>query len=537
MEKIKGTGIVPQTTFGTLHYYKKAGGAIEKRPVAEGEQEVKRYFAAKEKAVTQLGELYQKALTDVGEAEAMIFEIHQMMLEDDDYNEDITSQIVTKNVNAEYAVSQTKEQFANLFAGMDDEYMKGRAADVRDISDRIIDILQGNVQTLNFEQPVIIVAEDLTPSETILMDKDKVLAFVTTGGSKSSHTAILARMLGIPAIVGMDHTIENYHGHEAIVDGEAGVVYVNPDPDTTKAMKEKQVAQREKAKLLLTLKGKESMTTDGRKVKIYANIGDVSDVDMVLENDAEGIGLFRSEFLYLQTSTYPTEEEQFVAYKAVVEKMGGKKVIIRTLDIGADKQIDYFDLPKEENPALGMRAVRICLTRPEIFKTQLRALYRASVFGHLAIMVPMIISVEEVKEVQAIAKDVRDELKAEGISMAERVELGIMIETPASVMISDLLAKEVDFFSIGTNDLTGYTLAIDRQNLSLARFDNPHHEALLRMIKMTADNAHAHGKWIGICGELAADTSLTDFFMEVGIDELSVSPPYVLPLREKVRSI
>ena len=537
MKKLTGVGIVPQTTFGKLHFHKKADLAVSNSKVEDVTSEVETYKNAKEKAMQQLSGLYEKALKEVGEAEAAIFEVHQMMLEDDDYNETIINLITNEQTNAPYAVSQAKEQFATMFANMDDEYMKGRAADVKDISDRIISILNGSSIGFEFDAPVILSAEDLTPSETIQMDKEMVLAFVTTGGSKSSHTAILARMLGIPAIISMDLDIENHHGKHVIVDGEKGHVYIEPDDATTEQMKQKQAKQQERNKLLKELKGKENITSTGKTIDIYANIGDVSDVEMVLANDAGGIGLFRSEFLYLSTTDYPTEEFQFNAYKAVAEKMNGKKVIIRTLDIGADKQIDYFDLPKEENPALGLRAIRICLTRPDIFKTQLRALLRASHYGNIGIMFPMIISVKEVIEIKAVVEAVKAELRAEGIPFDENIDLGIMIETPAAAMISDKLAEELDFFSIGTNDLTCYTLAIDRQNASLERFDDPHHEALLRLIELTVTNAHKAGIWAGICGELAADTSLTEFFINIGVDELSVSPPYVLPLREKVRSL
>ena len=537
MIQLKGTGITPYTAFGKLYVYEKAQATITNDTVADPEQEITRYKTAQQEALTQLAGLYDRALADVGQDEAMIFDMHQLMLQDEDYNDSVTGLIASEQVNAAYAVEQTKQTFAGMFAAMDDEYMKGRAADVIDISERVINILNGGGAGLSLSEPVILVAEDLTPSETILLDKEKVLAFVTTGGSKSSHTAILAKILGIPAIVGIEHPAMSHHGAQAIVDGEAGELIVNPTAELTATLQQKHQAQQDRLAKLQALRGQENITLDGRTIDIYANIGDVSDVEAVLANDAGGIGLFRSEFLYLQTTDYPTEEQQFDAYRAVLEQMGGKRVIIRTLDIGADKQIGYFDLPAEENPALGMRAIRICLTRPTIFKTQLRALLRASVYGKLAIMFPMIISVEEVLEIKAIVAEARAELTAEGIAFADDIELGIMIETPAAVMISDLLAEHVDFFSVGTNDLTGYTLAIDRQNLSLERFDNPHHTGLLRMLKMAADNAHAKGKWIGICGELGADLALTEFFMDIGIDELSVSAPYVLAVREKVRSI
>ena len=483
--------------------------------------------------------LYDKAMADVGEANAMIFEVHQMMLEDLDYVESIENIIKTQNVNAEYAIATTSDNFAQMFASMDDAYMQGRAADVKDISERLLGILSGTIDSIvQTDEPSIIAADDLAPSETVQLDKDKVLAFTTMYGSSNSHTAILARTMNIPAIIGLGEALtQEYDGKMAIVDGFTGIMYIDPDEKTMEEMKAKQQKDLEQKALLEQLKGKENITKEGQKINVYANIGNVADLGAVLKNDAGGIGLFRSEFLYLENETYPTEEQQFAVYKQVAETMAGKKVIIRTLDIGADKQVDYFNLDKEENPALGYRAIRICLTRPEIFKTQLRALYRAAVYGNLSIMFPMIISVAEVKKIKEIIEEVKDELKAEGIPYKEDVETGIMIETPASVMVSRELAKEVDFFSVGTNDLTQYTLAIDRQNSKLDEFYDPHHPAVLSMIKMAADNAHAEGKWIGICGELGADLELTEEFLKMGLDELSVSPAMVLPLRKRIRDL
>lgn len=537
MTVLKGTSVFGGLAFGKITFYKRGDSVVRRRRVDDVTLEVARFEKAKETAVAQLQELYDKAIEEVGEANAMIFEIHQMMLDDGDYLDSITNIITVQSVNAEYAVAQTGENFAQMFASMEDEYMRGRAADVKDISLRVISVLSGNDQTgLQVDEPIILAADDLAPSETMQLDKEKILAFVTMGGSTSSHTAILARMMNIPAIIGLGEDLkEEFDGKEAIVDGIAGKLYIEPDEETTAQLKKKAEAEKEKKRLLDKLRGKENKTLDGKTIDIFANIGGVADVAVALQNDAGGVGLFRSEFLYLKSEDYPTEDEQFQAYKTVAETMGGRKVVIRTLDIGADKQIDYFDLPKEENPALGYRAVRICLDRTEIFKTQLRALYRASAFGNISIMVPMIISVEEVRQVKDIIKEIKMELDEAGIPYSPDVEVGIMIETPASVIISDLLAKEVDFFSVGTNDLTQYTLAIDRQNPKLTQFYNPHHTAILRMIKMVADNAHKEGKWIGICGELAADLELTETFLAIGIDELSVSPPYILPLRDKVR--
>ena len=496
-----------------------------------------RFEDAQETAIAQLGELYDKAMEDVGEANAAIFEVHQMMLMDLDYVDSIKNIITTQEVNAEYAVATTGDNFSRMFASMDDAYMQGRAADVKDVSDRLLGILSDAGESgVVADEPVIVAADDLVPSETVQLDKSKVLAFATMYGSANSHTAILARTMNIPAVIGLGEGLaKEYDGHMAAIDGFTGTIYIDPDEETMKAMTEKREEDRRQKTLLEELKGKENVTLSGQKINVYANIGNLSDVGAVLKNDAGGIGLFRSEFLYLESEDFPTEEQQFQVYKQVAENMAGKKVIIRTLDIGADKQVDYFGLDKEENPALGYRAIRICLTRPEIFKTQLRALYRASAYGQIAIMFPMIISVKEVKQIKVIIEEVKEELREAQIPFREDVELGIMIETPAAVMMSRELAKEVDFFSVGTNDLTQYTLAIDRQNQKLDAFYDPHHPAVLAMIRMAAENAHAEGKWIGICGELGADLELTEEFLAMGLDELSVSPAMVLPLRKKIR--
>lgn len=537
MVVINGKGVYGGIVFGKLSFFQRKDVSVRRTKIEDKEAEKKRFEKAKEKTLEQLQALYDKALKEVGETNAQIFEIHQMMVEDDDYNESVNSIIDSQSVNAEYAVAVTADNFAEMFSSMEDEYMKARAADVRDISNRIIGNFQADSDELNTaDEKTIICSDDLAPSETVQLDKSKVLAFVTTGGSANSHTAILARTMNIPAVIGVSELTEEYSGKNAIVDGYTGTVYIEPDEKTNEEMKKKQEEDIKKKELLQQLKGKENVTKSGKKINIYANIGGLGDIGAVLLNDAGGIGLFRSEFLYLEDNDYPTEELQFLTYKKVLESMAGKKVIIRTLDIGADKKIDYFNLKKEENPALGYRAIRICLTRKEIFKTQLRALYRASVFGNLGIMFPMIISTDEVKEIKELIEEVKKELDESGIEYSDSVEIGIMIETPAAVMISDELAQMVDFFSVGTNDLTQYTLAIDRQNPELDKFYNPHHEAVLRMIKMAADNAHKYGKWIGICGELGADTELTDRFLEMGIDELSVSPPFVLPVRQKVRN-
>ena len=537
MITIKGKSVFGGVSIGKIMFYKRNEKVIKRTHVDDVDAEWKRFCDAKDTAVSQLKELYDKAIEDVGEANAMIFEIHQMMLEDLDYLESIENIIRTQEVNAEFAVATTADNFAQMFAAMDDAYMQGRAADVKDVSERVLDILCGVSGGMKeMTEPCIIAADDLAPSETVQLDKSKVLGFATMYGSSNSHTAILARTMNIPAVIGLgEDLLTKYDGKMAVIDGFTGMLYIDPDEETMKVMEEKRAKDQEQKALLEQLKGKENVTKSGQKINVYANIGNVSDVGAVLKNDAGGIGLFRSEFLYLENSDFPTEEQQFAVYKQVAENMAGKKVIIRTLDIGADKQVDYFGLDKEENPALGYRAIRICLTRKEIFKTQLRALYRAAMFGNISIMFPMIISVAEVHEIKAIIAEVKEELKNEGIPFKDDAELGVMIETPASVMISRELAKEVDFFSVGTNDLTQYTLAIDRQNAKLDKFYDPHHPAVLAMIKMAADNAHAEGAWIGICGELGADLELTEEFLKMGLDELSVSPAMVLPLRKRIR--
>ncbi len=540
MDKYTGKGVYGAIAIGKISVFKQQDAEVKRMHVDDTENEKRRFEEAKTASVKQLSEIYQKALKEVGEANAAIFEIHQMMLDDEDYNDSITNIIETQHINAEYAVAVTADNFAEMFRSMDDAYMKARAADIQDISNRIIGNLSGETSEENSsDEKVIICAYDLAPSETVALDKDKVLAFVTAHGSSNSHTAILARNMNIPAIIGAgDEFLKNIKGgDQAIVDGFTGEVFVSPDSETSEKMLKKQAQDEEKKRLLQELKGKENITIDGHKVNIYANIGSVGDIGKVLANDAGGIGLFRSEFLYLENSDFPTEEEQFAAYKKVLESMAGKKVIIRTLDIGADKQCDYFQLKKEENPALGYRAIRICLTRPDIFKTQLRALYRASVYGNLGIMFPMITSVLETEKVLDICNSVKAELDSEGMAYSENIELGIMIETPAAAVISDKLAPLVDFFSVGTNDLTQYTLACDRQNPDIEQFVDTHHEAVLRLIEMSATNAHKHGAWIGICGELGADTKLTEKFLRMGIDELSVSPSFVLKVRETVRNI
>ena len=537
MITISGKSVFGGVSIGKILFYQRNDKVIKREHVDDVDAEWKRFQDAKDTAVEQLKGLYEKALEDVGEANAMIFEIHQMMLEDLDYLESIENIIRTQEVNAEYAVATTADNFAAMFSAMDDAYMQGRAADVKDVSERVLNILSGadtGIKEMN--EPCIIAADDLAPSETVQLDKSKVLGFATMYGSSNSHTAILARTMNIPAVIGLGEDLKaEYNGKDAIIDGFTGTLYIEPDEETMNAMQEKRAKDLEQRALLEQLKGKENVTKSGQKINVYANIGNVSDLGAVLKNDAGGIGLFRSEFLYLENSDFPTEEQQFAVYKKVAESMAGKKVIIRTLDIGADKQVDYFGLDKEENPALGYRAIRICLTRPEIFKTQLRALYRAAVFGNISIMFPMIISVNEVRKIKEIIAEVKKELKSEGIPYKEDVELGIMIETPASVMVSRELAKEVDFFSVGTNDLTQYTLAIDRQNSKLDEFYDPHHPAVLRMIQMAAESAHAEGAWIGICGELGADLELTEEFLKMGLDELSVSPSMVLPLRNRIR--
>lgn len=537
MITLEGKSVFGGVTIGKIQFYKRNEITIKRTRVEDVEAEVERFQNAKAKTLELLKGLYEKALEDVGEANAMIFEAHQLMLEDPDYVESIENIIRTQDVNAEYAIGATADNFAAIFEAMDDAYMQGRAADVRDVSERLLQALSSQNETVMvMDEPVIIAADDLMPSETVQLDKEKVLSFVTMYGSANSHTAILARTMNIPAVIGLGEALkEEYDGKVAIVDGVDGKVYIDPDEETMASMQKKQKKDQEQKELLNQLKGKENVTKSGQKVNVYANIGNLADVGAVLKNDAGGIGLFRSEFLYLESDTYPTEEQQFTVYKKVAETMAGKKVIIRTLDIGADKQVDYFKLDKEDNPALGYRAIRICLTRPEIFKTQLRALYRASAYGQISIMFPMIISVAEVKKIKEIIEEVKAELRTEGAAFREDVELGIMIETPAAVMVSRELAKEVDFFSVGTNDLTQYTLAIDRQNQKLEDFYDSHHPAVLAMIRMAAESAHAEGKWIGICGELGADVTLTETFLKMGIDELSVAPGMVLKVRQKIR--
>ncbi len=532
---LEGKSVFGGIAIGRLKVYRKEDKQVKRIKVEDTAAEVARFEEAREQAKTQLAAFYEKAVREVGEVNAMIFEVHQMMLDDPDYTESVTNMIETQKINAEFAVATTGDNFAQMFAAMDDDYMKERAADVKDISNRVISILS-DTQSGDPEgdSPYILLAEDLAPSETVQLDKSKVLSFVTRYGSTNSHTAILARTMNIPALIGVEFS-EDIDGKLGIVDGISGKLIVEPEEEVLKEYEAQKEEQEKKKRLLQELKGKENVTLDGRKINLYANIGGVGDVAAVLANDAGGIGLFRSEFLYLESEDYPTEETQFAAYKAVAENMAGKKVIIRTLDIGADKQVDYFHMEKEENPAMGYRAIRICLDRKDIFKTQLRAIYRAGYYGNLSIMFPMITSVEEVRQIKEIVKEVKDELTQEGIAFKE-CELGIMIETPAAVMISDLLAKEVDFFSIGTNDLTQYTLAIDRQNPRLDAFYNPHHEAILRMLKMVVDNGHKEGCWVGICGELGADTTLTETFLRMGFDELSVSPSMVLKVREAVRN-
>lgn len=538
MITLSGKSVFGGVAIGKIAFYKRQEKQVRRYHVEDTEAEVARFEDAQETAIAQLGELYDKAMEDVGEANAAIFEVHQMMLMDLDYVDSIKNIIATQEVNAEYAVAATGDNFSRMFASMDDAYMQGRAADVKDVSDRLLGILSNAGESgVVADEPVIVAADDLVPSETVQLDKSKVLAFATMYGSANSHTAILARTMNIPAVIGLGEGLaKEYDGHMAAIDGFTGTVYIDPDEETMKAMTEKREEDRRQKTLLEELKGKENVTLSGQKINVYANIGNLSDVGAVLKNDAGGIGLFRSEFLYLESEDFPTEEQQFQVYKQVAENMAGKKVIIRTLDIGADKQVDYFKLPKEENPAMGYRAIRICLDRIDVFKTQLRAIYRASVYGTAAIMFPMIISVKEILRIKEIVEEVKAELTAAGIEIAP-VELGIMVETPAAVMISEELAKEVSFFSIGTNDLTQYTLAIDRQNQSLDTIYDSHHPAVLRMIQMTIENGHKGGAWVGICGELGADTTLTKTFVDMGIDELSVSPTYVLGLRKAIREI
>lgn len=539
MKVLQGKSVFHEVCIGRLVFYKRKELAIKRSKVEDTEKELERFHQVKAKAIEELKGLYDKTVETVGEANAAIFEIHQMMLEDLDYVESIENMITSQQVNLEYAIGTTADNFSAMFEAMDDAYMQGRAADIRDVSERMLGILAGADGDLNvLNEPVVIAADDLVPSETVQLDKNMVLGFAMQAGSVSSHTAILARSMGIPAVVGLGSELsQEDDGKEVIIDGFTGMVYLEPDEAIRKEMLQKKEDSDRRKEMLQSLKGKENVTLDGTEIKIYANIGKTADLGSVLANDAGGIGLFRSEFLYLENEDYPTEEQQFAAYKRAAETMAGKQVIIRTLDIGADKQADYFKLEKEENPALGYRAIRICLTRPEVFKTQLRALYRAAMFGNIAIMYPMIISEEEILRIKEIEKEVKAELKADGVPFKEDVSTGIMIETPAAALISDKLAEQVDFFSVGTNDLTQYTLAIDRQNQKLDQFCDLHHPALLKLIQMAADNAHAAGKWIGICGELGADTELTETFLRMGIDELSVSPSMVLSVRQKVREL
>ncbi|MDO5137646.1 MAG: phosphoenolpyruvate--protein phosphotransferase [Oscillospiraceae bacterium] len=537
MISIQGKGVSNGVASGPLYFYQRATTTLRRYTVEDTESEWQRFKDAQQKCIEQLGELAEKAREEAGDDAAMLFETHQLMAEDLDYEDAIQASIMEEANNAEAAVTDTAATFADMFASMDDAYMQARAADVKDVSSRILNILYGVVQGgIDSDVPVILAADDLAPSETIQLDKTKILAFVTEGGSSSSHTAILARTMGIPAIVGVgDQIKKEYEGRPTIVDGSTGQVYVDPDEDTTTYLMEKRRKLIEYQQMLEELKGKENITLDGQEIRVYCNIGSPEDVHSVLSNDGGGVGLFRSEFLYLNCDDYPDEEYQFEAYKQALSEMGNREVIIRTLDIGADKQIEYFDLPHEENPALGNRALRICLNRPEIFRTQLRALFRASAYGHLGIMFPMVTSVWEVREAKKMCEQVKNELKEEGIPYDEHVQIGIMVETPAAAVMSDRLAKEVDFFSCGTNDLTQYTLACDRQNNDLGRFFDPHHPAVLRLLKMVCDNAHKNGIWVGICGELGADLDLTETFLSIGIDELSVSPRSVLPLRKKIR--
>ena len=533
---IEGKSVYSGVAIGRLAIYHKADNQVKREKISDVEAELARFEEARNTAKEQLAGLYEKALKEVGEVNAAIFEVHQMMLYDLDYVESVTNMIQSQEVNAEYAVATTGDTLSEVFASMDDDYMRERAADVKDISNRVIAVLQGNgAGGLNADEPVILLADDLAPSETVQLDKSKVLSFVTRHGSTNSHTAILARTMNIPALIGIDYP-EDAEGKMGIVDGYEGKLIIDPPVSVLETYQKRKEADEEKKRLLLELKGKENVTIDGTKINLYANIGSVADVASVLANDAGGIGLFRSEFLYLESSDYPTEEEQFAAYRKVAESMAGKKVIIRTLDIGADKQVDYFHLDKEDNPAMGYRAIRICLDRRDVFKTQLRALYRASYYGTISIMFPMIISVNEVKEIKKVIAEVKAELDEEKIPYKD-VEIGIMIETPAAVMMSEELAQEVDFFSVGTNDLTQYTLAIDRQNPKLDNIYDSHHPAILKMLKMIVDNGHKGGCWVGICGELGADTTLTETFLKMGFDELSVSPSMILKVRQEIRSI
>lgn len=536
MITLTGKTVCGGVAFGKVYVFSREESTIKRHHIDNSDKEIERFEQARLQASDELGDLYEKALDEVGEENAMIFQIHQMMLEDDDYLESIKNIIADQSINAETAVAQTCDNFVQMFESMDDSYMRERSADVKDVSERVIRILSGAASGgIASDEPVIIVADDLAPSETVQFDKSKILAFVTEGGSSSSHTSILARMMNIPAIIGASGVLnKDYDGKEAIVDGFKGILYIDPDEATTARMKARAEEAERQKELLLKLRGVKSVTKDGQKIELCANIGNVLDIGSVLSNDAEGIGLFRSEFLYLEAKNYPDEDTQFGAYKEVLSKMVNKRVIIRTLDIGADKQVDYFNMPKEENPAMGIRAIRICLQRPEIFKAQLRALYRASIFGKLAIMFPMIASEWEIIKVLEIVDEVKKELESEGIAYSKNVELGCMIETPAAAVISDILAKHLDFFSIGTNDLTQYTLAADRQNPNIGDFCDTHHKAILRLINMVVQNAHKNNTWVGICGELGADLELTETFLSIGVDELSVTPSSILPIRQKV---
>lgn len=532
---LEGQSVFQGIAFGTMKYYKKVKKENMVYQVSDTDEELKRFELAKQKAIGQLEELFQKALIEIGSEEARILQVQQMLLEDTEYLDYINDSIKLQKVNAEYAITCSCNYFMKIFSSMEDEYMQGRAADIKDISDRLLRSFGNGEEGVNLAEPVILASEELAPSETVQLDSSKILAIATRRGTVNSHTAILARTMNIPAIIGIGEELGKYDGRPVIVDGFTGKMYIEPEGAILEELLQKKIKDEEKRALLMELAGKENKTADGKHIDIFANIGEVLDAREALKNDAGGIGLMRSEFLYLNKDSFPTEEEQYSAYRTVLESMGGKKVIIRTLDIGADKQAEYFHLPKEENPALGYRAIRICLRQREIFRTQLRALYRASVYGNLAIMFPMIISVEEVHEIKKILAEIRRELDLERISYSRAIELGIMIETPAAAIISDLLAKEVDFFSIGTNDLTQYTTAIDRQNPILDSFHNPHHPAILRLIKMTVENAHRHGIWVGICGELAADLNLTETFLKLEVEELSVAPGMVLEVRKKVR--
>ena len=536
MITLKGVSVCGGIAFGKLYLFKKAEKKVKRTHVKDVQAELERFNKAKETAIGQLQALYEKALAEVGEENAMIFEIHQMMMEDEDYLEAISTIITDQQLNAETAVAMTSDNFAQMFASMDDSYMQARAADVKDISERIIRVLSNaGAGGIDHDEPVILAAEDLAPSETVQLDKSKILAFITEKGSANSHTSILARTMNIPAVIGAEGIMnDDEHMSDAIIDGFTGMIYINPDEETIKLMQQKKAKADEQKELLQKLKGVKPVTKDGQSILLYANIGNLEDLPLVYANDGQGVGLFRSEFVYLESKTYPTEEEQFSVYKSAVEKMMGKRVIIRTLDIGADKQVDYFEMPKEENPAMGVRAIRICLTRRDIFKTQLRALFRASAFGKLAIMFPMITSVSEVRTIKEIVEEVKAELRADGVKFNENTELGIMIETPAAAIISDKLAQEVDFFSIGTNDLTQYTLAVDRQNPDIEPFCDIHHTAILRLIKLVVDNSHKYGIWTGICGELGGDPEMTELFLAMGVDELSVSPGRILPLKKKI---